>query len=265
MSNEATLRHEVENQARTSQPKRTTERNARDLKLFTLKRFYPALILALSFSTLELTASAAPAQSSWSNRPSWAANLPDDNVAQKRAQQRERERKLEPDTISSPFTPGSNNLSLDVGQVFLTGDLGETYGDAIGTQLHYTYGVSEMFGFDSNFSYSSHGDGRYSLANLGAGLRMNLSWFDKVIPHVIFGLGFYKPSYDLTDELSISPVVFGLHAGPGVNLEITKQLYFGASLTFHDIFGSFKRLPDGGTKEINGTYFAFLLSAGFTF
>src|SRR6185312_13000179 len=51
----------------------------------------------------------------------------------------------------SPFSPGSNNLAIDVGQVFLMGGLGDRYANNLGTQLHYTYGVSDLFGFDSSF------------------------------------------------------------------------------------------------------------------
>ena len=227
-----------------------------------------AVMNLFSLITIEKNATASTSTSnSWATKPSWAAQTPDENTSARSRRQStaSRDRDRESQSLLSPFSPGSNNLSLDVGQIFLFGDLGSTYGDSIGMQLHYTYGVSEMFSFDSSFGYSSHAEGKYSLSTLVSGVRMNLSWFDKVIPYINFGLGFYRPSYDLSPTQSLSPLVFGLHAGPGVNLELTKQMFFGASLTFHDLFGATKRLQDGATFEINGTYTAFLLSVGVTF
>lgn len=144
------------------------------------------------------------------------------------------------------------------------GDLSTEYADSIGSQLHYTYGVSEMFGFDASIGYSDHSDGAFSMTTLLTGLRTNLAWYDKVIPYAVFGLGFYKPSIRLSATQSVSPIVFGVHLGPGVDLELTRQLFFGAALTFHDIFGTTKVTPQG-TKEIGGTYTSFFLHAGFSF
>ena len=53
-----------------------------------------------------------------------------------------------PDSEVAPYSPGSNNIALDLGQVFLMGNLGDQYSGPFGGQLHYTYGVSDLFGFD---------------------------------------------------------------------------------------------------------------------
>lgn len=153
------------------------------------------------------------------------------------------------------------------------GDLGSDYSDNIGAQLDYTYGVSDMFGFNASFGYSSHTAQNltshgYSMMHLLTGLRTNLAWFDKVIPYANFGLGFYKPSRKFTTALqttSLSPVVFGVHLGPGVDLQLTRNLFFGAALTFHDIFGTRRILPDKTEIEMGGTYTSFLLHAGVSF
>lgn len=214
--------------------------------------------LAIAMALLGEAASAAP--SSWSSNPSWASSSESPPPS----------RKIHRDTNYNlaPFTPGSNNLSLDVGQVFLMGDLSSNYSDSIGAKIHYTYGVSDMFGFDASFGHSSHNEGEYSMTSLLTGLRMNLSWYDKVIPYANFGLGFFKPSYEIADKTGLttmSPVLFGLHLGPGVNLELTRQLFFGASLTFHDVFGTRKTTSTGKIMEVDGTYTSFFLQAGVTF
>jgi hypothetical protein len=172
----------------------------------------------------------------------------------------------------SPFAPGSNNLALDVGQVFLMGDLGNSYSDSIGTQLHYTYGASDLFGFDASLGYSDHSDGKFSMTTLLAGLRTNLAWYDKVVPYLVFGLGFYRPSYQVAVKsggdngfASMSPILFGVHLGPGVDLELTRQIFFGASLIFHDAFGGNRVNPAGALAPVGGTFTSFYLHAGAAF
>lgn len=164
----------------------------------------------------------------------------------------------------APFTPDSHNVALDVGQVFLMGNLGDRYNDNIGLGVHYTYGVSDLFGFDSSFGYSTHSDGSLSLLSLLLGLRANLSWYDRVIPHAVVGLGFYRPSYQLTATESEAPVLFGLHLGPGVDLQISNSVFFGAALTFHDMFGG-NRTTTAGVRDLGGTFTTFMLRVGLSF
>ncbi len=176
----------------------------------------------------------------------------------------------------SPFSPGSHNLAVDLGQVFLMGDL-TRFSDTIGTQLHYTYGVSELFGFDSSIGYSHHADGHFTLATVVSGMRLNLAWYDKLVPYGVFGLGFYRPYYsDPTQKVitqpngdqsiaSLSSLLFGLHIGPGIDLELSKNVYFGAGLTFHNMFGTNKTWPNGANLYLGGFYTTFLLHIGATF
>jgi len=222
-----------------------------------------AQISALAWMAVAVLAapSALAATNSWNSNPSWASanTAPTENRAPRRLPAREaRKNNL------SPFAPESNNVSLAVGQVFLMGDL-SNYSDSIGTELHYTYGVSDMFGFNAALGRSSHSDGRYSQTTLTTGLRANLSWFDKVVPYAILGLGFYKPRVEIDDTQSLSPLLFGVHFGPGIDLQITRELFFGAGLTFHDIFGSEQKLQNGKVQNVGGTYTTFLVHAGVTF
>lgn len=221
-----------------------------------LKFMQRLLILSIA-----LAASSEAIAAQWSNQPSWAS--------QNDSQRRRPVHSLREENLDlAPFAPGSNNLSLDVGQVFLMGDLASDFNDSIGSRLHYTYGVSDMFGFDSSIGYSSHSSGKMSMTTLLAGMRMNMAWYDKVVPYFVFGLGFYRPSYEIkvgNQRNSISPVLFGVHLGPGVSLELTRRMYFGASLNFHNIFGSQQILTDGSQRDVGGAFTSFLLSAGLTF
>jgi hypothetical protein len=210
----------------------------------------------------------AASTGSWATEPSWANGAASDTSVTRRPSYSSQDRSKP----VSPYAPGSNNVALDVGQVFLMGDLGTNYNDNIGAQIHYTYGVSNIFGFDSSLGYSEHSDGRFSMTTLLTGMRTNLAWYDKVVPYLVFGLGFYKPSYQVlvnngngVVNSSVSPILFGVHLGPGIDLELTDQLFFGAALTFHDVFGSSRATADGRYLDVGGTYTSFLLHAGVTF
>lgn len=224
------------------------------------------LLLGMSF---ESVASTDP---SWTRQPAWS----DDTPSSSNTSSRKARGPKSSAGAFSPFSPGSNNLSIDVGQVFLMGDLSTKYDDNIGSQIHYTYGVSDLFGFDASVGYSDHSDGKFSMITALTGLRMNLAWYDKVIPYCVFGLGFYKPSFQLASNTSlvsaanantggtVSPILFGVHLGPGVDLELTKQLFFGASLTFHDVFGA-QKATTAGPLDVGGTFTSFRLRAGVSF
>jgi opacity protein-like surface antigen len=222
-----------------------------------------ASVLSITLASIATISSASAANSSnWSGRPSWAS--------QSGSSTRKSPTYLEKIEAESqvPFAPGSNNLSLDVGQFFLVGDLSK-YTDNIGAQLHYTYGVSEVFGFDSSFGYSSHSDGQFTMTTLLTGLRTNLSWYDKAIPYATVGMGFYRPSYELPAGGSLSPVLFGIHLGGGVDLQVSRNIFFGTGLNLHNIFTSTKKFTtlDGKEerREFGGSYAAFLLHGGVTF
>lgn len=219
--------------------------------------------LFLMIGVLFAVESVAFAATSWSQRPTWAADSGDEESEGKSRRPAYNSRNR-----LSPFSPGSNNVALHVGQVFLIGDLSDDFANSIGTQVHYTYGVSDMFAFNTSLGYSSHSDGDLSMTTLLTGVRTNLSWFDKVVPHVNFGMGFYRPSQEFEYNgrfQTVSPVLFGIHLGPGVDLELTENLFFGAALTFNDVFGTTKQVTGGRRVEIGGTFTTFLLHAGVTF
>jgi opacity protein-like surface antigen len=213
-------------------------------------------------------AGAMLASSGWDDQPSWAAPANGNTNSGYNSPSTSRKKISQDNTNLSPFSPGSNNVALDVGQVFLMGDLGNKYSDSIGEQVHYTYGVSDLFGFDSSLGYSSHSDGDFSMVTALTGIRLNLSYYDKIVPYAIGGLGFYKPTYTITGtngmDTTASTVLFGLHVGAGVDLELTRNLFFGAALTLHDVFGSVQQV-NNQTLAMGGSFASFLIHAGVTF
>jgi len=163
---------------------------------------------------------------------------------------------------SGPLTPGTHNLSLGVGQIFLMGDLSDKYKNAIGTQLNYTYGVSDLFDFESTFGYSSHSNGDLSLAFLSMGLRSNLIYFDKLIPFFNVDLGFYRPDETVSNDVSVNALLFGLQLGGGIDLLISNKVFFGTRLAFHDMFSSTKDASDGHSYDVGGSFLSFMIHVG---
>jgi len=230
---------------------------------------FAVLLVFVSLSAKATTGT--DSNSSWSNQPTWAApsDNDSDNSYNTNNTTRAHKKALQSNASTTPaaYAPGSNNVALDVGQVFLLGQMGNNYADSIGYQAHYTYGVSDLFGFDSSLGYSSHSDGQFSMMSALTGLRMNMAYYDRVVPYTIVGLGFYKPSYTITSggvDTTSSSVLFGLHAGAGVDLLLTKQMFFGAAITLHDVFGSNQQVANS-TESMGGTYASFLIHMGTSF
>jgi hypothetical protein len=222
----------------------------------------------------------ASTDSSWSTQSSWDSDSGNTSAQTPATTPKPTNKSITQASSNSPispFAPGTQNISLEMGQVFLMGNLGNNYSDSIGTQLHYTYGISDLFDFDSSVGYSSHSGGNFSMLSALAGMRTNLAWYDKVIPYFSFGLGFYRPSFSgsgsasgssqivLPAGQSASATLFGLHMGPGVDLEVTRNLFFGASLTLHDMFGSNEVIANNQSISTGGLYTTFFLHAGVSF
>lgn len=163
----------------------------------------------------------------------------------------------------TPFDAGSNNLALEVGQVFLMGNASK-YSDSLGTRVNYTYGVSELFAYEAALSYSNHSDGQFSQLALSSGLRMNFMNYDQVIPYAGAGLGFYRPNQQITPALSQSSTLFGIYLGAGLDLKLTNQIFFGPNLKFQHAFGKTTESPIGPVS-LGGTSIDFMGRVGYTF
>jgi hypothetical protein len=177
------------------------------------------------------------------------------------------EKVQEAEPPASPFAPGSQNLYLGVGQEFLLGSLGNNYDNSIGTELHYDYGVSDLFAFDSNFGYQSHSRNNtgVNIWNLAAGLRTNLAYFDQLVPYADVDLGFYHPSFSYASGGSASTLLFGMQLGLGIDLLLSKRMFFGAAFTYNDMFNSTKNDSNGNVQSLGGAYVSFMIHVGTTF
>lgn len=163
----------------------------------------------------------------------------------------------------TPFSPTSNNVSLEIGQVILMGDLAR-YEDTLGTAVRFNYGVSRMFGFDTSLGRSSHSDGRFSMLSLTGGARMNLTAMDRLVPNLKMGMGFYRPSREAGTLGNVSSTQFGIYTGGGVDLQLSREMFFGTSLILNNIFNTTRQTTQGPVT-LGGSYLTFLASLGYTF
>lgn len=232
-----------------------------------IRKLFPAVILIALFgvcSVLPALAYPVSKANNWNNDDS-----PNPPATQKQSNSdsvkpvQSKKRHVE----STPLSPGTHNLAIGVGQVFLTSDFAKFTENAIGMQAQYTYGVSDLFSFEGNFGYSSHSSpdnlNKVSLTHLITGLRTNLIYFDQLVPFFSGGLGFYHPSITLSGQ-SASAILFGLNLGTGADLIISDNIFFGTRLTFHKPFGSV-RVPTSPIMSIEGSMISFIVHAGFSF
>ena len=169
------------------------------------------------------------------------------------------------DHNKGPLAPNTHNLSIGVSQFFLLGNLANTYENAIGPQLNYTYGVSDLFSFQTHFAYHSHSSGAFSAWNLAAGLRANLMYFDQLVPFASIGLGFFNPSYTLANSATVSGLLFGMQLGTGIDLMISNRVFFGAKVMYHNMFDSSKKDSNGNLQSLGGAFASFTVHSGITF
>jgi len=224
------------------------------------KKLLPLGLVLLSFST------GAAFAGSWAEDDSWKTSSyyysDDAPVARDGYQKATSERRVKRKKRDlTPFTPDSNNVSLDIGQNFL---VGSDYQDSIGLQASYTYGVSDLLAFNTSLGFSSHSEGKYSKLHLLVGPRLNLASYDRIIPYINAGLGFYRANRDLNQMNSISGMMFGIHTGAGADLQLTRETYFGAALTYHQLFGTNKDTSIGPI-DLASNYFTFMAHVGYTF
>jgi opacity protein-like surface antigen len=165
------------------------------------------------------------------------------------------------DSELAPFTPNSNNVSLDIGQNFL---VGSEYEDSIGMQGTYTYGVSRLLAFSTSLGYSSHSNGAFSKLALTVGPRLNLTTYDRIIPYITGGLGFHRSNRSLGEVNSISGTMFGIALGGGADLQLTRETFFGAAMTYNQLFGTTKQTTIGPI-DIASNYLTFMAHVGYTF
>jgi hypothetical protein len=224
-------------------------------------RFARNIFLSVAVLT---TASISSAQSSYYSRR--APSNGSESIGFSRSAPTQQTGLLESRTAKMPFSPGSHNAAVSVGQVFLAGSLADQFDDALGTQAQYSYGVSDLFAFETSLGYSSHSrqQNNLSLLSVIPGVRTNLIFFDQLIPYAAFGLGFFRPSATV-NNVETSGLLFGLNLGTGIDLVLSERVFFGTRLTYSNMFNTTRVASDGNMRNIGGAFVSFLIHAGASF
>src|SRR3989338_46314 len=85
---------------------------------------------------------------------------------------------------------GSHAAGLQFGQVWPAGKIGEGVDGSIAPGLFYEFSASQIFALQVNLTRSSHND-RLSVFTTAAGIRANLTFFDRLVPYAAGGVGLY--------------------------------------------------------------------------
>ncbi len=161
-----------------------------------------------------------------------------------------------------------HSLGVGIGQTFLRSDFEDNGEDKITADLYYNYSASYSFDFIANLHFSDHSyQGKETnLRGLALGIKGKVYQFDQFAPYVMGGFGFYEPT--MTTKLasgqtqeSDSKIVFGMHMGAGVDLQLNERVSVGALLHYHDPFDV--KQERGG--KVSGSYYKMLLTAFYTF
>lgn len=174
-------------------------------------------------------------------------------------------------STTSHAAESTHTVGIGVGEVLLMGDFSKNVDNALGLNLIYHFGASQLFGLTTLAHISSHsgGNGQNSLAikGLSPNVRVNLGYYDRIVVYTLGGFGFF-----LVDEKigvqSGSVTTFGLNLGGGVDLLLHPHFKFGTALTFHNIFGKTdpaSAIGSSAALSIGGTYVGLFLAMGYIF
>ncbi len=168
-----------------------------------------------------------------------------------------------------PIQPGlkQHSLGLGVGQTFLRSDFNDYGEDKITFDFFYNYSASYSFDFLANLHYTSHKyqNTKTELKGMALGIKGKLYQFDAFAPFILGGFGFYGPQVtpyvNGVHRESDSKLVFGVHVGTGVDLQLNDSVSVGALFHFHDPFDV--KQESGG--KVEGYYYKLLMTVFYTF
>lgn len=172
--------------------------------------------------------------------------------------------------VMAPRIPSEVNfhsIGIGLGQTFLRSDLHDNGRDSITADLLYSYSASYSFDFMADLHYSKHEfQNRHAWARgLALGIRGKGYQIDAFSPYILGGLGFYLPKTERMVDghltQSETSVVFGIHAGVGVELRLNRNYNVGVLLHYHDPFNVRQEVG----PEIEASYLKLLLTGMYSF
>lgn len=156
---------------------------------------------------------------------------------------------------------------LQVGQVWLAGNISDNAENSIGYGAFYEYTASEVFALQVNLLRSSH-DEILTLTSSTVGFKANLFFYDQLVPYALLGMGLYFTSEDLSNSTvteNVSATVFGLNLGIGADLNLGEMFFAGFQFNLHNLFSSNVKTDNFGEVEVSGRWTGFIVRSGVRF
>lgn len=161
---------------------------------------------------------------------------------------------------------GSHAAGLQFGQVWPAGDIGNGADGSIAPGLFYEYSASQLFALQVNLVRSSHND-RLTIFSTTAGIRANLTFFDRLVPYASAGVGMYfvDRMIGTTPAEELSTTNFGLNVHLGADLDLNPSFFMGLWLGLHNLFSASGTTQTGTAMENSGRWSALFIRAGMRF
>jgi len=168
---------------------------------------------------------------------------------------------------------GQVTVGAQAGEVGLGGDVGNTYGSALGVGAFFSYAASDFLEFELGWLSSKHSGNGLNLAQNAYNLDIiyDVDQFDIFVPYIKGGAEFVTHQQDIVNVspagiTSTNLTGFGLNVGLGARVDLGKNFMTALDFDFHNIFNT-TVTPIGGSGSINAiqSYFTVLLRFGFAF
>lgn len=164
----------------------------------------------------------------------------------------------------------SNAAGFQFGQVWPAGAIGHNADGSIAPGIFYEYAASPIFSVQVNLIRSSHND-ILTLFSTTAGIRANLTYYDRLVPYATAGVGLYSVHRKLDNPtvggpmLEVNTTNFGLNFGLGADLDLSESFFMGLWVGLHNLFGAKTSTSAGTTEENSGRWSALFIRAGMRF
>jgi hypothetical protein len=165
---------------------------------------------------------------------------------------------------------GRHTVGVQAGQVGLSGDVANFYGNALGWGLFFDYAASDWLEFEVSYLNSRHtkNSAGYSQGVFGAGVLYNIDQFDIFVPYLRGGAEFISVTGDLPSPVTLasySTTGFGLAVGVGGKFLLGENFMTGLDLTYHSAFDASVTPTGGSSTKILQSFTTIMLRLGFVF
>lgn len=168
---------------------------------------------------------------------------------------------------------GRHTLGAQAGQVGLLGDVGTTYGNALGYGVFFDYAASDWLELELNFLASKHSSNNLNLSQnaYAAYMIYNIDQLDAFVPYLKLGAEFVSHTQDLagnTGTFSSGQFNsgFGLDVGAGGKFILGSNVSAGLDLTYHSVFDVSSTPPLAtASQKVIQSYYTVMFRLGFEF